>query len=208
VALGQPAEIASTIWNHFGANDKAANAAKDPKVGIFAKGHIVAAALGRHASLRIVPKNQHFWRFEAPEEYRSRFNEHPPDENGNYFVTIGAGSSAGDTSLDCHNTNLTKGINRANDLTYPPIPLEHLSYTASDEDAVIGRLFKYYANYQNELTYCWNPSLVSSTFNSNSFIHGLLNKASIPEPLFIRVYSPRFVGWGTPLPTGEFDSHR
>lgn len=116
---------------------------------------------------------------------------------------IGAGTADGDTSFTCTGT-LTKGINRGNDVTVPPVNFERLPIGALDEIRLINDLVVYFNNYLNDLPYACVPEMNPGKYNSNSFASGLLRRAGSPLPLFpIRgSFAP---GWPTPVPSWKFD---
>ena len=125
------------------------------------------------------------------------------DEYDNYFMTLGAGIGNDDTSVLCIGT-LTKGINRENDVTVPPVNFERLPIGALDEIRLINDLVVYFNNYLNDLPYACVPEINKGKYNSNSFASGLLRRAGAPLPL-LPIRGSFAPGWPTPVPSWKFD---
>jgi hypothetical protein len=171
---------------------------RNPGRGIFAKSHAVTAAMTfQHISIRIAPTFQDYWKNLLPS-----YPVHQ-DQYGNYFMTIGAGTADGDTSIFCTGT-LIKGINRDKDVTVPPIKLEKLPVGTLDEIRLTNDLIAYYNNYQDDLPYACVPEANVGKYNSNSFASGLLLRSGAPLPLF-PIRGTLAPGWSTPVPPWKFD---
>lgn len=179
---------------------------REPGIGIYAKTHLAVHDLGtipesviryRHVSLRVVPHDQPYWAERMADRFSGR------DLFGNGFFTIGAGPG-GDISLSCGGT-LRAGISRESDITAPPRdPLERLPSPPSQERQVIEQLLAATSAYRNDLTYDCFPESHPGTFNSNSFVAGLLGVVELPEPRIPRALFWLFPGWATPVPAGSF----
>jgi hypothetical protein len=188
----------ATRWHAFEGNQQRNLRLSTPGTGIFAKSHTVQAPITyQHVSLRITPTFQDYWRGLKPADFVNR------DEFGNYFMTIGAGTAEGDTSLFCLGA-LTKGINRDKDVSARPVNLELLPVGPLEEVRLINDLYVYFGNYKNDLPYACVPEMHPGKYNSNSFASGLLRKARAPLPLFpTRGSIPP--GWATPVPADKFN---
>jgi outer membrane protein assembly factor BamB len=189
----------ATRWNEsLGGDRQGRLELRNPGVGIFAKSHFVPGPFSaQHVSIRITPTNIGYWRGIMPTEFL------PQDQYGNHFLTLGAGTPEGDSSLSCSGV-LTKGLNRFNDVTTAPVELEKLAVGPSTEDALITALLSSHNNYLDDLPYACLPELNPGMYNSNSYAHGLLLKAGGPIPRF--PYRGIFVpGWPTPVPPYKFD---
>ena len=187
----------ATRWT-FSGNRQRQQSMRNPGIGIFAKSHAVRTPLDyQHISIRVVPTFQGFWRDLKPSDLVNQ------DEYGNYFMTIGAGTADGDSSLLCSGT-LTKGINRLRDVALSPVHFEQLAVGVFEETRIINDLYVYFGNYRDDLPYTCLPETNPGAYNSNSFISGLLRKADAPLPIFpIRgVTAP---GWPTPVPARYFE---
>jgi hypothetical protein len=139
-----------------------------------------------------VPRDQNRWA-EKPGFHR--------DSAGYWFLTIGAESSTNNCSGD-----LVSNLNRPSDLsTDILIYLERLSYPLRDEEIIVRSLLESDANYSDTLAYSCNPRKDDIFYNSNSYAHGLINKAGLPSPLTPEVLRPVHFGWSKPVPPEEFD---
>jgi hypothetical protein len=187
----------ATRWTTFG-NRQRQLQLRTPGVGIFAKSHAVLEPITfQHVSIRITPTFQDFWKDLKPADFVNR------DEFGNYFMTIGAGTAQGDSSIFCTGA-LTKGINRNRDVAEQPVNFEQLPVGPLEETRLINDLYVYFDNYRNDLPYACVPEMNPGQYNSNSFASGLLRKARAPLPLFpTRGTIPP--GWATPVPPEKFD---
>jgi hypothetical protein len=191
-------EISS--WSASRGGQQVANRATRPGMGIFLKAHdVVGVAL--HSSIRIVPHDPS-WRSEQSTifNYQNAF--------GDYFATIGAGPPVPDedTVISCTAYSLVSNVDRGKDTRDPPaVPLVRLEYSPLLENRIISLLFWLDSNYQDSLPYCFDPSLLPRTYNSNSYAAGLLDAASVRVPLFPERY--RYVGWNKPVPRREFFPH-
>jgi hypothetical protein len=115
-------------------------------------------------------------------------------------VTLGAGA----TSLPCGG-NLESAPNRSADTGWKnAINLEKVQYPPALEDALISLLLQLEAAYDDKLPYDCFPETNDVYYNSNGFVHGLLNAADLPEPQFpIEDWFP-YRGWTKPVPTWKF----
>jgi hypothetical protein len=165
--------------------------ASNPRLGIFVKGQFVIAPFF-HTSLRIVPRDQTRWAG-TPGFQKDSF--------GAWYVTIGAES---DTE-NCSGV-LLSDLNRPSDIN-PDILIyrERLSYSLNDEETIVSALLQADDNYLDELFYACRPSAVDDTYNSNSYTHGLLNKAGLPSPVTPYLLPYVHLGWRRPVPSFEFD---
>jgi hypothetical protein len=212
LALGGNAKLAATVWPRADSDEQGANASKLPLIGIFLKGHNVS--VGRHASLRITPRNQDLWlslqpraffHFELGALVENR------DERGNRYATIGGGPGlnherSNDYVVSCTTHQLTNAVGFSSDVTIPADDLEPLKYDPSREDVIIAHLFELDGNYQDNLPYCFDPQLFPQTYNSNSYVSGLLRAASLPPPLTPSAFLNRYRGWTKSVPSAEFHS--
>ena len=137
-----------------------------------------------HSLIRITPENQTHWA------------KHPKfvnkDENGKVYLTLGAGSVRGLLQSD---------LNRPTDIGQHPnsTPLK-LPSRCKDEDEMISKLLKLDRNYKDDKNYDPFPAMNDETYNSNSYISGLLGAAGYVKPEM-----PREVpGWEKPLPKESF----
>jgi hypothetical protein len=215
VQSGSGAMIALTSWPSTAGTEGRSNESRLVGVGIFLKGHSVAGVLGRHATIRITPRNQGFWVSQFPDRFLHLDKDGNPTPNvdrlGHFFLTLGAGPGTGhirrdDSTLDCTAYNLTNATSFRTDVENAVEDLELLRYKPSDEDVLIYRLLSLDSNYEDRLTYCWDPYLGTSTFNSNSYVSGLLRASSLPAPSAISGLG-RYLGWSKPVPPSEFNDH-
>lgn len=186
----------ATRW-FTGGNRQWQLAPRTPGIGIFAKSHTVQFPLNfQHISLRVVPTFQTFWKQMKPAAFTNR------DQYGNYYMTVGAGTAEGDTSLSCTGV-LTKGLNRDRDVNAPPVVLEELPLDALEETRLINDIFVRVDAYKDHLPYACFPELNPGKYNSNSFTSGLLLSLDAPLPIFpLRgITAP---GWATPVPANWF----
>lgn len=178
--------------------------------GVFFKGHEIPGTLGlgRHGSIRIVPRNQLRWRTTSSGTFTYQ------DASGLFYATLGAGPGLNhvrsvDTTSACLEGGeyLTNAVNFDTDRLAPPVtPLERLRYAPMNEDAVIANLLVVDATYQDGLSYCWNPYYLNLPFyNSNSYISGLLREAGVPAPQTPRT-TTGYLGWDKPVPAGSFNT--
>ena len=188
-------QVSTSIWAHPQGDQRNSNAASDPSLGLFAKGHIVIPTPESHVSIRIVPKNQSRWVQELPQIFNN------DDGKGHFFATIGAGA----TVFPCFGS-LKSDVNRPGDVGIAKQWIERLQYPPILEDTLIERLFQRDSNYHDDLAYgC--TTLVEGEYNSNSYAHGLLDAADIPPPVFPLVNRWLFVGWGKTVPASNFVHH-
>jgi hypothetical protein len=188
----------ATRWQPIVGNVQGNLRLSTPGVGVFVKSHTVVETITfQHTSIRITPTFQDFWKKLKPVDFVNR------DEFGNYFMTIGAGTAEGDSSISCLGA-LTKGINRTRDVSERPVNLEQLPVSPLEEVRLINDFYVYFQNYKNDLPYACIPEMHPDKYNSNSFTRGLLRKAGAPLPLFpTRNLIPP--GWSKPVPLEKFD---
>jgi hypothetical protein len=202
VMLQDPLDLAETVWPVVNATLEGANLSQRPGIGLFGKGHTVERALPfRHASIRIVPRDQAYWRQREPEIFRE------VDERSRYFATIGAGPPEGDTAFLCNGV-LIGNFDRARDVHEKPVSLERLRYAPLLENAVIERLIEANKAYRDKLKYACFPDERGPEYNSNSYIAGILNATAMAHPRFPYLSLWRYPGWSKPVPTKEFDSSK
>jgi hypothetical protein len=196
---------ANSVWATSQGSRHAANAALKPGTGIKVKSHNAFLDLyPSHASLRVVPREVGYFLRQIPDLFKDELGNDIEDGFANLFFTIGAGPAGGDdTSLSCGGI-LTSGRNRTSDVTIPPERIETLQYSPVLETRLIERLIAFDKNYRNNLTYACFPELYSGTYNSNSYISGLLNAAEIPLPKFPVEFWSEYPGWPTPVPVEDF----
>ena len=186
------------------------NAAPGP-YGVFFKGHnitYVDATIAWHASIRIVPRDADQWRARRPDVFFSNTT----DTTGHIFATIGAGpgenhARSSDSTVFCSIYGppyLTDAFNFSQDISIPASALERLRYSEKEENDLTGRIIDTAVSYRDDLHYCFNPYFQPVYYNSNSFIHGLLNAVDIPEPTAPRPVTSLYVGWDKAVPTTEF----
>jgi len=164
----------ATRFSSAGGNAQLQFAERKPGRGLFLKSHLAVTDGNnliryRHLSVRISPHNQERWRFQSPNT----------DTFGNWYFTIGAGPTGGDTTGACSGT-LMGGVNRSSDFNIAPYdPLETLTYEAANEDALIEALLNRFRAYDNDLPYACFPENNDGYYNSNSYAAGLLNAAGL-----------------------------
>jgi len=204
IGIGAVVATGATSWPWVNGTDGRSNESRPVLIGIFMKGHDVAYPLGRHATIRITPKDQALWLERRPDAFTQR------DELGHYFATIGAGPGnnhqrINDTTTDCSTYLLTDAINFETDVSNPVGELELLKYAPSQENLLIEKLFKLEESYQDKLMYCFNPYYLNGPFyNSNSYVSGILRALSVPSPLKPLVFGSRYWGWAKPIPGTSF----
>jgi hypothetical protein len=87
-----------------------------------------------------------------------------------------------------------------------PRLLDKLRYAGVPENDVIELLFSLERNYRDDLPYCFLPVIDSESYNSNSYIGGLLRAARIPRPVTPGTFLFQYPGWLKPVPTSAFQS--
>jgi hypothetical protein len=189
---------ADTEWPSPGGTTQRTNVAFHPGFGVFAKAHAVLG-IGRHVSLRIVPKDQDYWLSRAPSLFVNT------DQRGRRFATLGAGTGAGDTSAACDGSQrLISDYNRFNDVHDPPQVLDRLRFTRAAENGIIEQILEADHNYGDALPYCFFPAAVEETYNSNSFVSGLLRAINVRRPTTPGIFLFQYPGWAKPVPASEF----
>jgi hypothetical protein len=148
-------------------------------------------------SIRVVPANWNDW-------VAGGVALRGTDEFGNGFFTLGAGSDSTDTNAACSGT-LISDVNRKGDYLTPPWdPLEKLPVAPDQEDALSHALLERDAAYADDLPYACRPEQNPGSFNSNSYVHGLLNAVGLPSPRLPSRVPTLFPGWRTPIPPSRF----
>lgn len=161
-----------------------------------------------HASLHVVPHDQSSWGpILATLEGGAAKNQHC-----NYFVTFGANDGGGG---DTGGGNvLTAGINRNSDRTFRARYRKRVSSEVAAEGQhlvdLIDRVQYFITNHNSgstALPYKARPNNNGdNTYNSNSFIHGLLRSADVPPPPITNHFGAwgRFPGYLKPVPQVYF----
>jgi alpha-tubulin suppressor-like RCC1 family protein len=212
LATGGTAFAAASSWP-TPSGTEGRNESKSILKGIFFKGqHVDGTLVARHASIRITPHNQSYWLAAKPQafghfDYQGRFVANI-DALGNYFATIGAGpgtdhTRSDDTVVSCSAYNLTNAVSFSTDVLKAAENFEPLQYRADSEDFIIGLLFRLDDNYQDDLPYCAAPTLFDQTYNSNSYVHGLMRAVGLQSPMATSGTS-HYVGWTKPVPSSHF----
>jgi hypothetical protein len=170
----------------------APNSAATTTFGIFYANHDVAFGID-HSKILIVPSNQNAYANDP------RFQN--IDANGNRYATIGAGPDQGYAS------GLWSGVNRPRDLSQPDNNMQQLPIPSQygNEDAAINVLFTLAQNFNSNplhgtIDYALFP-VGSTTYNSNSFVAGLLNAGGFKMPNPPGGVLP---GFGHPVPSFYF----
>lgn len=123
------------------------------------------------------------------------------DQYGNASATLGAN----DTNFCISNSVLVGRPNRPPDQqTRPRYQVRH-AVAPYLFDQLVERLFTLDSNYRDNLVYECSPD--EGEYNSNSYLHGLLDAAGMQIPWQIRWSTFLFPGWNRPLPTAEFQPH-
>jgi alpha-tubulin suppressor-like RCC1 family protein len=168
-----------------------------PGLGIHLKSHRAQPSFSyQHVSVRITPHNRD-WPTTSPVAWLFR----ETDTYGNNFLTLGAGTAAGDTATSCEGT-LTKGVNRDRDVNAFSVVFDKLPVDVRDEDTVIQALLDRFNSYADSRPYHCFPEDNPGKFNSNSFAHGLLHAAAVPHEE--RPPLEPTPGWPTLLPAVYF----
>lgn len=181
------------------------------RFGIYVKGHPAYFIGGwgipqQHSSLRVVPYDQDTW---APilQTYERGSSL---DFWGNAFVTYGAGNGDSDTGSG---GVVTADRNRPSDRNFPPIYLTRVRAFTEEGvhvNTLNGLVAHYVANHNTgpaTLPYKAVPNNNGdNTYNSNSFIRGLLIAADLPSPPITRRSGglSRYPGWTKPIPQVYF----
>jgi RHS repeat-associated protein len=150
-----------------------------------------AWAVGNHAKIVIIPKNQ------AKYENDARFRNKLPD--GRRFATLGAGPGG---SRDRY---LVSAPNRPNDISFtkaaftqgaPYAFSEELTIPGGDEDIIIEALFLTDERYLDNFKYDASQILWADGYNSNGYANGLLKATGF------KGYSqpPSTRGWDNMVP--------
>ena len=197
---------APSFWAYQNANPSDSRTAILPPdiFGIFATTYTVTGTSFRHVPVRIVPRDQAFWRDLMPDV----FNNPLPGVEGVFFATIGGEPNP--VNYCVLPAKLRGVINRPNDVG-PQLLQESLDYDLNREQFWILRLFEKDRNFvDNILDYNCYPELFPNTYNSNSYGHGLLKATggiSLPKfpYLFPTLILDAYPGWTKPVPIELFD---
>jgi RHS repeat-associated protein len=147
-----------------------------------------------HAKLVIIPNDQ--------ERYRDdkRFQQ---NKKGTVFVTIGAGPE--NNSLERPQGDLVSNLNRTNDVSEKGYVLSNIFPTEGfTENQLIDRLLNLNASYGDNLPYDFFPDKGDNTYNSNSFIYGLLGAADMKNIPMSNQNEMPTPGATKPVPVGCF----
>lgn len=146
-----------------------------------------------HSLLTVTPDDQ------AAYANNPNFTGNSPLPEGQYSATIGAGP----VGLPFFGLgNLVSVLNRDKDVNEPCENAQQLSIPRfyKDENAAIANLLALTSSYNNnQVPYSFFPS--GGTYNSNSFISGLLLSAGFNLPGNTGAPTP---GFEHPVPTGQF----
>lgn len=171
--------------------------------GIWAKSHYVVPPL-KHAAIRIIPRNQAQWLADE-NPWHTYFSAPKLRRYGDLaFATIGGGPSDGFGGPLAY---LERRFNSDTDVNKNSVDrAERLSTGTCCEDLMIGELFNLANAFDNHtLDYELTPAASTDGFNSNSFLRGLLQAASVPLPEFPFAYlGDLFPGWNKPVPALYF----
>jgi hypothetical protein len=160
--------------------------------------HVLAFGIdkSRHTAVLIVPTNQEGW--SADPQFASTFTVNGTDY---HYATI----SAGPVGPLLGGGTLQSRVNWDEDAPRQAGVVAMLQVPGGiPEDQFITRLFALDANYQDNLPY--HLKLEASPpvdYNSNSYVHGLLNAAFVLPPNLSQ--QTKHPGWETPVPIEEFD---
>jgi hypothetical protein len=149
-----------------------------------------------HASIRIEPKDQ------------SRAQGRPflgrNFKTGKRFATLGAGPSSNNpVSVVAERTELMSDVNRDRDFDLQSFPKTEeviIDLGGRDEAEVIDALFAADANYDDNLAYELSPDGDGKSFNSNSYVSGLLTAVGLNPPQL----TSDVPGYDQPVPSSEF----
>ncbi|NOT44298.1 MAG: hypothetical protein HOP14_06825 [Acidobacteria bacterium] len=176
-----------------------------PARGINAKSHVVQYPSPlEHVALWVVPTNELAWKTEMAQRYGGdllkRILDAADPNTGRWFFTIGAGPY---NNVPCF-VSMLAGIDRERDAGVEPVFMEHLLYSPALENVHISTLLDAVAYYEsNPVTYCTFP-VSPNSYNSNSFVHGLLNAVDLPTPSFPVDFMGEFPGWSGAVPVEHF----
>ncbi len=194
------------------------------RFGIFVKGHTVKSIgpvdIGpfRHASVRVIPRNQNRDDLDA-----YGFNDNLIlNEYGQWYFTIGAApkGSSGDVSGSCGGT-LFAEFNRPSDRNKHADDMKQLAYFEAAELDIadsLSRRAQYFIDnvndvVENQLQYECLPDPADDHptdpdgrdgYNSNSFVSGLLHAVELPLPALGGIFNWRYPGWRRPVPLLKF----
>jgi hypothetical protein len=173
--------------------------------GVAIKSHYVLILGGwEHVALRIVPRNQRAWTA-VPNVYHSYFAKNQKIGGDLYYMTIGGGPSIDFPPCSGY---LNMGFNRYRDFNAPHIHSRLLPIDPSGEDGAISTLLHTAELFPNNtLVYECFPDEQAGSFNSNSFLRGLLEAAGfggIPYYLPPWAWLVDLEGWIRPVPSTYF----
>jgi hypothetical protein len=199
VMVANETPVAATSWPFAAGAPDASNSSILPGVGVFAKAHtIIEFPVFRHVSIRIVPRDQDFWRQREPDIFKE-FDV----QTERYFGTIGAGLPTGDTGVSCSGV-LTSDFNRQMDVQREARAFERLRYANAAENLVIAELIAANRSYADHLRYECFPDVGENEYNSNSYAAGILKLIGLPYPKFPAIGQWMYPGWSKAVPSSEF----
>ena len=183
----------ATRFAPFIGNTQFQLAERKPGLGLYMKSQYAVEPIPiHHTALWIVPSNQSWiadWYQQQPDLQPQR------DEFGNLMFSLGAGLPDGrDSTINCAvpgAERLVKGINRAGDLTKPARGKRRLPVAPWDEIFAIPDLLTVHTRYTDDAPYACFPDSFVGFFNSNSYVHSLLDYANVP-------HSASAPGWPAP----------
>ncbi len=171
--------------------------------GVFLKSHIVVEINERplHAALRLVPRNQKDW-LSTNHAYSNYFSAKPKYYGDLHYATLGAGPNS---VVPCSGT-LVSGINRERDFSVFPVHHARIQVPEPNEDTTMLVLLNATNDFQDGVVpYACYPESNDEYYNSNSFLHGLLNKAGLSAPPTLNFNGPPpFPGWSKPVPSSYY----
>ena len=149
-----------------------------------------------HASIRIEPEDQS--RAQSDPFVGRNF------KTGKRYATLGAGPNSNNpVAVIAGSTELMSDVNRDRDFDLQSFPKTEevvLDLGGRDEGEVIDALFAADANYDDNLPYELLPDGDGKSYNSNSYVSGLLTAVGFtPPPLTSNV-----PGYDQPVPSSEF----
>ena len=142
-----------------------------------------------HASIRITLDSE-----ALVEKYGNEDRFVKTDENGNKYITLGAGPNH-----PFFFSRLKAGVNRPKDAN-DKIKVETYNYYFPKENKmeVIEKIIAAFKAYDNGLRFSFFPGKANERFNSNSFVTGLLLAAGLEAPRFSEKY--KIPGYNKPAP--------
>lgn len=192
-ALDQHFEFTQS-WNIYSYVQNMPTIATDPNgQEIRFQSHKVLGESRQHASLKIIPKDQ------------ARYAGNPNfqrGKDGKLFMTLGAGP---ENNSPINWGHLTAAPNRDKDMNKEKTSSTELALPKGekDENKVIDGLIKSGENFDNhKIDYEAFPT--GDNFNSNSYLHGLLDANGFTEKEGVPSQMPNNPGWDKPVPADAF----